>query len=121
MTDELNETKTYIEKEKTMNERQGKRFNPARDFSQVSLRLWKLLVLTAAPTRQNSLLLTPPIPSLSLCLSVSLSLCLSVSLSLCLSVSLSLCLSVSLSLCLSVSLSLCLSVSLSLCLSLLSR
>ena len=33
MTDELNETKTDIEKEKTMNEGQGKRLDPARDFS----------------------------------------------------------------------------------------
>ena len=72
----------------------------------------------------SSPLLSSPLASLclSVSLSLSLSLCLSVSLSvslsLCLSVSLSLCLSVSLSLCLclSVSLSLCLSVSLSLCL-----
>ena len=41
------------------------------------------------PPHRCSSLRLPPLPSLSLCLSVSLSLCLSVSLSLCLSVSLS--------------------------------
>jgi hypothetical protein len=74
--------------------------------------------LTPHSSFSTSLLLTPPLPFLSLCLCLSVFLypCLSISVFLCLSVSV-FCVAVSLCLCLSNSLTLCLNISLSLYLS----